>query len=138
MLKRLWLWLPPVFYMGVIFYLSAQSNPLPELTAHVWDKLLHSTEYAGLAFLLCRALLGEGAGWTTAILTALALASLYGGSDEIHQLFTPGRDSEVLDWVADTVGSSLGATAYAVLAVAWRGRGASGPPRIEPARTDAQ
>ena len=114
-LKRLWLWLPPIVYMAIIFHLSSESNPLPQLTTHVWDKLLHTTEYAGLAVLVCRALLGEGVSWMTAIVAAAAFASFYGGTDEFHQLFTPGRDSSVFDWFADTIGSSLGASAYAAI-----------------------
>lgn len=100
--------------MAIIFHLSSEPDPLPQVTAHVWDKILHTSEYAGLAVLLCRALLGEGFNWTMAILAAAAFASFYGGTDEFHQLFTPGRDSNVLDWVADTIGSGIGATAYAL------------------------
>jgi len=29
---------------------------------------------------------------------------LYGGSDEVHQLFVPGRDCNLYDFVADTIG----------------------------------
>ncbi len=101
--------------MAIIFHLSSEPDPLPQVTAHVWDKLLHTSEYAGLAVLLCRALLGEGLNWAAAILFAAALASIYGGTDEFHQLFTPGRDSNVLDWVADTIGSSIGAVAWATV-----------------------
>ncbi|MCL1879367.1 MAG: VanZ family protein [Actinomycetia bacterium] len=39
---------------------------------------------------------------------ALGIASLYGVSDEIHQLFTPGRSSDPLDWLTDTLGALLG------------------------------
>lgn len=123
MLKRAWLWLPPIVYMAMIFHLSSESDPLPQVTAHVWDKLLHTTEYAGLAVLLCRALLGEGLSWAASIVIAAAFASVYGGTDEFHQLFVPGRDSDVFDWFADTIGSSIGAIAYALLIrlTAWVG-----------------
>jgi hypothetical protein len=50
--RRLHLWLPPLAYAVLIFLLSAQSNPLPALTTHVWDKLLHMVEFAGLALLV--------------------------------------------------------------------------------------
>jgi VanZ family protein len=42
--------------------------------------------------------------------TALA-ASLYGIIDETHQYFVPGRDCNVWDWLADTLGAFLGAGA---------------------------
>jgi len=38
--ERASLWAPPLLYMGLIFYLSSQSNPAPELTSLVWDKTL--------------------------------------------------------------------------------------------------
>lgn len=101
--------------MAVIFYLSSESHPLPELTARVWDKLLHTIEYGGLGLLLCRAFLGEGITRAKAALLAVLVASMYAASDEWHQSFVPFRSSDVLDWVADTIGSVLGAAALATL-----------------------
>ena len=115
-MRRVWLWLPAALYMGLIFYLSSLANPLPVLTLHVWDKLLHATEYAALGLLLLRALKGEHLPWRTALLLALLLTSLYGASDEWHQSFVPGRDSEITDWYADTMGGGLGAVAGLLLA----------------------
>ncbi len=109
MTRRLALaWLPVVGYMALVFYLSAQSNPLPELTHVVKDKVLHGVEYAALAALLVRALRLSGFSLARAAILAVAVASLYGASDEWHQSFVPGRDSEVGDWVADTAGAALG------------------------------
>jgi VanZ family protein len=109
--------------MIVIFGLSAQSNPLPEVTTHVWDKLLHACEYAGLAFLLARALRGEGASWLVVVALAIGVASAYGASDEWHQAFVPGRDSAITDWLADTTGAFVGALIL---------RGTSGLGRLRP------
>jgi VanZ family protein len=39
--------------------------------------------------------------------------SLFGASDEWHQLFTPLRDSDIRDWLADTLGAVIGAFVYA-------------------------
>jgi VanZ family protein len=118
------LWLPPILYMLAIFYVSSQSNPAPAVTAIVWDKLLHTTEYAGLALLLCRALRGEGLRWTAALAAAVVLASAYGSTDELHQRFVPQRNSDVRDWAADTAGASLGAFGYAALAAGLASRAA--------------
>ena len=43
-----------------------------------------------------------------AIPAAILLTSLYGLSDEVHQAFVPFRDSNWLDWVADTIGAAVG------------------------------
>lgn len=108
-------WGPVCGYAGLIFYLSAQSHPethVPFVT-HVSDKVLHVIEYAVLGALCYRAIRGSGHdSWSRqAIPAAILLASLYGVSDEVHQAFVPFRESSWLDWLADTVGAALGATA---------------------------
>src|SRR6516225_3065988 len=99
---RIWSWLPPLIYMAVIFGFSSESNPLPEITENVWDKLLHTIEYAGLALLVCRALRRERVRLAVAMLVAVMFTSVYGATDEFHQWFVPGRSSDWHDWVADT------------------------------------
>lgn len=111
-MRRLSLWLPPLAYMGVIFYLSSQSQPLPELTEHVWDKALHAIEYAGLGLLVVRALRGERLPWGAAIVVTIAIVSAYGASDEWHQSFVPMRDADVRDWMVDTLGAAIGSMVY--------------------------
>ncbi len=118
--RRLSLWVPPLLYMAVIFYTSSQSEPLPALTAVVWDKLIHTAEYAALAFLFCRAARGEGAGWFGAIALAIVLTSTYGATDEWHQSFVPERDSDVHDWYADTTGAAAGSAIYGGVSMALR------------------
>lgn len=108
-------WGPVCGYAGVIFYLSAQPHPethVPFVTLFS-DKFLHAVEYAVLSALCYRAIRGSGHDvWRQhAIPSAILLASLYGVSDEVHQAFVPFRDSSWLDWLADTVGAALGATA---------------------------
>lgn len=46
--------------------------------------------------------------WSLA-LVAVAIASLYGATDEFHQLFVPGRLCDPADWLTDTCGAALGA-----------------------------
>lgn len=109
------LWAPPVLYAALIFHFSSESNPLPGLTALVWDKALHTTEYAGFASLLCRALRGEGLRRWPAVALAVLLASAYAATDEWHQLFVSGRDSDVRDWLADTIGATAGSGIYSFI-----------------------
>jgi len=113
--RHLRLWLPPLLYMAAIFFLSSESDPAPQVTARVWDKALHCVEYGGLALLLCRALLGEGIGWAAALVVALVATSAYGASDEWHQSFTPGRSSDVRDWMADSLGAAIGLVGVVVI-----------------------
>ena len=99
--------------MALIFYSSSQPDPAPALTHVVWDKGLHVVGYALLALLFARALRREGAGWLATTTAAIVFTSLYGASDEWHQLFTPLRDSNIGDWLADTLGAAIGALVYA-------------------------
>jgi VanZ family protein len=84
-MRRFVLWAPALLFMALIFYSSSQSDPAPELTTVVWDKLLHGGGYAFLAFLYARALRGEGLAVKAIAVGAMVLASLYAASDEFHQ-----------------------------------------------------
>jgi VanZ family protein len=112
LLRRISLWLPPLLYMIAIFHFSSESQPLPMLAGHVWDKLLHTIEYFGLAILVFRAFDGEGLeGWRPAILTVV-MVSGYGATDEWHQWYVPLRQADVRDWMTDTLAGTIGAAAW--------------------------
>ena len=51
-----------------------------------------------------------------AVLLAVACASLYGVTDELHQYFVPGRACDPADWLVDTCGAVLGAMLLKALA----------------------
>lgn len=107
-------WMPVAAYMGLIFYVSAQSHPeekLPSFLTEFSDKALHAVEYAGLGALCYRAFRWGATGVTVrhAALFAVVVASLYGFSDEVHQLSVPFRESSWQDWAADTAGAAIGA-----------------------------
>jgi len=71
----------------------------------------HFCLYLMFAVLLTLAFNGpKRALWISALI-ALVVASLYGISDEVHQLFVPGRSSDPMDWLVDTTGALVGATA---------------------------
>jgi VanZ family protein len=111
LITHLSLWLPPLAYMALIFFLSSQSDPLPTVTAHVWDKLLHTVEYAALAVLLARAFLGEGLESVMTFVAAVLLTAAYGATDEYHQSWVPFRNADVRDWIVDLIGACAGAAA---------------------------
>ena len=104
------LWLPVAAYMALIFYLSSLPHPeeqLPKiLFEKLGDKLLHVIEYAGLGILFYRAF--RRAAGPYAVVLAIAAASLYGVTDEVHQAFVPFRTSTWSDWIADTAGATIG------------------------------
>ncbi|MEZ5317641.1 MAG: VanZ family protein [Vicinamibacterales bacterium] len=108
MARLIFLWAPPVATMIGMFLVSSQHQvpvPLPGRT----DLLAHLTAYGGLTLLLVRACAGgRWAGVTTRALTAAwVVAAAWGVSDEIHQMFVPGRSAGPDDWLADATGAAL-------------------------------
>ena len=105
------LWGPVIAYMAMLFGFSSLSTlPSPPADFSFYD--VHVAAYAGLGAVTARAT-GKGlrdVSWR-AVLAAVVISSLYGVSDEYHQLFVPGRTFEVLDMIADTIGSVVGASA---------------------------
>ena len=71
------------------------------------DKLEHALAYSGLGALLLRALAGGLRRPVTAraAVLAVAIAALYGASDEFHQHFVPHRSMDAYDLLADTAGA---------------------------------
>jgi VanZ family protein len=103
-------------YMAVIFYLSSLSHP-PMTLQEIPDYVLHSVEYFFLGMLLLRGFslqaipIGRGAQY----LLTLWITTLYGISDEIHQLFVPHREFSIHDIVADSVGAVLAITVFCLM-----------------------
>lgn len=93
-----------------------------------FSPLCHFAEYLVLGALLANAL-GAQRSRACAFALALALASVYGATDEIHQLFVPGRMCDPLDWAVDTAGAAAGAAAMVLAAClrASRHHAPSGP-----------
>ncbi|PCJ63668.1 MAG: teicoplanin resistance protein VanZ [Candidatus Hydrogenedentota bacterium] len=95
-------------YCTGIFVLSAQSDPpVPKMTIPGMDKVAHAVLYAGLAFVLSWGLWKSNKDLSRRIQFWLPIAfvAFYGMTDEVHQLYVPHREFEVLDWVADVAGA---------------------------------
>jgi VanZ family protein len=110
-------WGPLVLYMAFIFFMSSQQRP--GLFASYPDYLLHGSGYFVLGVLSIRAV-GKGLASPRSlavIAVGVAIAVLYGASDEWHQSFVPGRDASVSDWMADSVGALVAAVVVGTL---WR------------------
>ena len=96
--------------MGAIFYLSSLSRPPEQLYLFNWDKLSHCLEYVILGMLVIRALNAQYSKYVFFHLQLIAffITALYGASDEFHQKFVFGRNANLFDWVADSVGAAIG------------------------------
>ena len=94
--------------MVLIFVLSHQSVLVDiedAVSEQTFYKTAHMGVYALLAWLWWRALSPRRkAGWPV-LFAALTLTVLYGISDEIHQLFIPGRYGRLADVLFDASGA---------------------------------
>lgn len=136
--KRYIRFVPAVVWMGVIFYLSAQpageSSELSKGVMQVVVKTIgdglsldkgmlhqgirkgaHLGAYFILAVLVMSALEAKKRKNTYQISIALAICISYAISDEVHQLYVPGRSGEVRDVIIDTAGASLGILSYVAI-----------------------
>jgi VanZ family protein len=107
-LKRfLWLWAPPLAWMGLIFFLSAQPD-LPHAPEGWLDMLLrkvgHACIYGVLAWLYLRGLRGRFRAGGVLRVVSIILAVAYALSDEYHQTFVPGRHGAPFDVGVDAAG----------------------------------
>ena len=124
--------------MGVIFFMSTDTGsaahtsrflgPLlhwlkPDITPEQFAtvqlgvrKAGHLGEYALLAVLLVRAILGSRRESISAAALAWGGAVLYAASDEWHQSFVPSRTASAGDVAIDAVGALLGLALF----FAWR------------------
>ena len=124
----LWLWLPVALDAALIFYLSSIPS-LPSPPGPFSDKHFHFASYALLAALLVRALASARIRDVTGrvAIGAFGLATLYGVTDEIHQMFVPPRTPDWRDVCADALGAMTGAVVVALAAkllsrVRWHSR----------------
>lgn len=115
-MRRGMAWLPAAAWAATIFWLSSRSSvPGPELP--YIDKVAHFGAYAVLGALLAFAADRS----RVPLLLAVGVGLAYGASDEVHQMFVPGRSPDVLDWAADTAGVLTACLLY----TRWRSRRAA-------------
>ncbi len=111
-----------ILYWLILFVATTlPSVDLPK--TGVSDKIEHFTAYMILAVLFNFALMFQNKypklkkkAWLYTLIVILT----YAGLDEIHQLFIPGRDCDILDWLADTSGVLLGLGFVKILVIYFR------------------
>jgi VanZ family protein len=120
--------IPALLIAAFIWILSSQSI-LPKPKGILgFDKVQHLLAFAVLT--------GAAGLWVSRekwrirgrffALIAASIGSAYGVIDEVHQYFVPGRDCNVWDWIADTLGAVIGAAAFAGIMAAANRRSSKG------------
>lgn len=101
-------WLPVVLWMVLIFSLSNGSIPAAS-SVHWQDfavkKTGHVLLFGILSLLTYRALRINKVVKKNAAIISILVATLYGATDEYHQLFTTGRESRMRDVFIDAMGA---------------------------------
>lgn len=105
-------WPVALLWMLLIFALSSIPNEIQQPSRLPIDKAAHLVEFGVLGFLLTWMASGRTPARAAAV-AGIALTTLYGVTDELHQAFVPGRDPALDDLIADFAGAVLGAIAAA-------------------------
>lgn len=113
--RKLVFFLPAVFYCALIFFLSSKSLKI-KLGFIYWDKGAHWLEFMILGILLAFGFFKSIPGrlFLNSYLTIM-LGILIGLTDELHQLFVPGRKCDWRDWLADVLGILVGLLFYRLM-----------------------
>lgn len=136
--KKKFAWLLVLLWMGCIFYLSHQSGSASsQLSSGLMNNLIHVFTsifpiqfhidhlhffirkgahffaYFILGLLVINALF-KSHNWKTDFAIALSICTVYAITDEIHQLFIPGRSGEIRDVLIDSCGATFGIGLYLI------------------------
>ena len=103
------------FVPGYEDWSTQRQEAFVEKIDHPVRKAGHLTEYAALGTLVTGTVLSFGLRGKRAALTAEGIGVLYAASDEFHQLFVPGRGSQVTDVLIDASGFAVGVAAAFVI-----------------------
>jgi VanZ family protein len=107
-------WLPPALWAALILVLTSVPAP-SDVTGGIphLDKVVHFCLYGAQGWLVARALRTRR---VLSLTVALLGVSVFGAFDEWHQQFFV-RDTDVIDWIADTIGAAVGIASAARMPV---------------------
>lgn len=114
-MKKLRYFVPAILFYLLIFFLSSQNGDI-DLPGRGLDKVAHLIEFSLLGFFLSLGYFKTFA-FPPAIKSVLVFFTglSLGVLDELHQLFVPGRKSEIEDVMADAAGIVCGILVYRYL-----------------------
>jgi len=96
--------------LGRIFPFNIETSTINSFVGqmnHIIRKFAHFSIYLVLGILVSRALIKNGYK-TRVVLISFLICSIYAASDELHQLFVPGRGCQLKDVLIDSAGSFIG------------------------------
>jgi VanZ family protein len=109
-------WLPVCAYTLLIWVLSSQTVTIELIESMpMQDKGVHFLEYGALGFLMAHAAHVSWPKRRYKFLAAGWLSLGLGLTDELHQLYVPGRSGDAADLIADALGISVAVLGYALI-----------------------
>jgi VanZ family protein len=104
-------WTLAIAYAFFIFIMSSfpYGPPQPSFLKAVSSTFKHVLEYLVFGFLLLACFRSNHKTKRFALFLAFLVASFYGLTDELHQLFVQGRTASIVDFIADSSGGFFGA-----------------------------
>lgn len=101
----------------LLWIFSSRPPSLPDAGGLPTDKITHFFVYAALsaAIGLQPVFLKREISRARALAVITAAAAAIGLLDEMNQVFLIGRDSSILDWLADLFGAAFGAALFSFL-----------------------
>ena len=87
---------------------------------YIIRKSAHFGTYLLLGLFVANALIASNVTKVKLILLAFLICVLYAISDEIHQLYVPGRSGQVSDVLIDSSGGLVGVLLYAFIRREWK------------------
>ncbi len=105
-------YLPPILWMALIFYLSSKTD-LPSVTNYFWEFIYKKSGHLFVYFILTLIWI-----WTLTrdrLKNSILLSFAYAYTDEIHQLFVPGRTGLLRDVYIDLLGILLAVLSFFML-----------------------
>ena len=107
-----------LFYPGYDDMTQEEQFFTAEGIDHPLRKAAHVTEFAVLGMLTTMSAGELTEGKKKRYLIGFLVSVLYAASDELHQLFVPGRSAEIKDVLIDSAGVLIGIAVIAVLSFA--------------------
>jgi VanZ family protein len=133
-MRKILAWAAVILWMALIFFFSAQAaEQSDQLSIGIAEKIAEAVEkvipgtglvaegmnhfvrknahffvYLVLGALTVNALCTSGVRGLRGVAAAMAVCVLYAVSDEIHQIFVPGRSGQFTDVLIDSAGAAVG------------------------------
>lgn len=103
-------WLPVLLWALLMFIGSSIPGHQIPGPVSIASGVLHVIEYAVFGFLIACSLIAQNPAMPRRrmLTVSVIIAVLYSMTDEIHQAYVPGRQTDVLDVIVDAIGGLVG------------------------------